>query len=113
MKTTPLPNTTFRGVVIINPHPFCPVCGEPLRTDAWTSLEHFAICPQYVCCTGKHWRPALNFILANIDRIPIVHAYGLHWYTPKYPHSDELACFRATLNAKETLANTGWKESKT
>ncbi len=94
------PRSVFRGNIVVEPYPYCPICGDALRPDAWTSLEHFAICNQGTCVDGRFWRRVIAFILANIDRIPITHAYGLHWYTPRDPISDAVARFRA-----EEIAN--------
>jgi len=87
-------SATFRGTIVITPYPYCPICGDALRPDSWTSIEHFAICNQVACVDGRFWRKTIDFILANVDRIPITPAYGLHWYTPRDPINDVLAQWR-------------------
>lgn len=94
MKPYSTDHATFRGKIVVEPYPYCPVCGDALRPDSWTSLEHFAICTQGACVDGRFWRPLLAFVLANIDQIPIVSRYGLHWYTPRNPVDDVLSRFR-------------------
>lgn len=87
-------SAVFRGKIVVEPYPYCPICGDALRPDAWTSLNHFAICTQGTCVDGKFWKPVIDFILSNIDRIPLTERYGLHWYTPRNPVTDVLSQFR-------------------
>lgn len=94
MTRTVSEHAVFRGTIKVDPYPYCPICGDSLRPDAWTSLEHFAICTSGACVDARFWRPVLSFILANIDRIPIKEHYGLHWYCPRRPTDDLLARFR-------------------
>lgn len=94
MKPYVTTHATFRGTIVVKPYPYCPICGDALRPDAWTSLDHFAICTQGSCVIRRFWGPVLDFILANTDRIPMVCRYGLHWYTPRNPVDDVLARFR-------------------